>query len=64
MPKLREWIDNGRLARNGKRVFLDTAKVGGEICVSKEAFQRFCDALSDGSDDEEVRRMLEEDSGE
>jgi hypothetical protein len=58
--KLAQWINDGLLARNGKRVHLEAKKVGGELCTSKEAFARFCDSLTDDSDEEEVRRILEE----
>lgn len=59
--KVKCWINEGRLARNGKRIFLEVVKIGGELCTSKEAFRRFCDLLTEDTDEEEVRRILDED---
>lgn len=44
--KLHRWAEFGVLAKNGRQVFLETIKVGGEPCTSVEAFQRFCEQLS------------------
>ncbi len=41
--QLKNWSTIGVKGRSGKRVYLEVAKVGGELCTSKQAYQRFCD---------------------
>lgn len=58
--KLRKWIDDGLLSRAGRRVQLECVKVGGELCTSREAFERFCRALSQSPDDLEMMEESED----
>jgi hypothetical protein len=45
--KLKRWINVGVRSWNGKLVKLETIKIGGEPCTSLEAFDRFCQKLSE-----------------
>lgn len=57
LPKLRagkpiglatiyRWINSGRRSKNGDRVRLESIKIGGAVCTSTEALQRFFDRLT------------------
>ncbi len=45
--KLRRWVDCGIIGRANQRVFLEVIKIGGELCTSQEAFERFCNDLTE-----------------
>jgi hypothetical protein len=40
------WAKLGARAGDGARVFLETIRVGGSMCTSLQAVQRFCDRLT------------------
>ncbi len=44
--KVARWAEYGIKDRTGKKIRLETVKIGGEVCTSAEAFQRFCDAVN------------------
>lgn len=43
---LHRWALRGLRSKDGNRVLLETIKVGGTTCTSKEALQRFFERLS------------------
>ena len=43
---LHRWALRGLRSKDGEQVRLETVKVGGTTCTSKEALQRFFDRLS------------------
>ncbi len=45
--RLIHWMRLGVKARNGRRIFLETRKVGGVVYTSLEAVERFINACSE-----------------
>lgn len=43
---LHRWATIGVLADDGARVFMEKINVGGTVCTSIEAIQRFCNRLT------------------